>query len=148
MKSLRNKPVPKKKPVEKVVPRKFTVEKVVPVKKGDKEIVPQEKAVALIQTVCKNMEGFTKHEVREANLACKAQAILGHPSDREFAEMVSGPSGISNVPARPSSITNANLIHGKDLGGLRGKQVRLRPERACEDNLVEVPCDFIRSTVL
>ena len=43
---------------------------------------PKQKAFSLVQTVRKNMEGYTKHEIKDASLARKAQAILAHPSDR------------------------------------------------------------------
>ena len=59
---------------------------------------PKKKACVLTQTVHKNMEGFTQHQVKAANLACQAQSILAHPSDGEYGKMVSGPSGISNIP--------------------------------------------------
>jgi len=85
---------------------------------------PKVKALAFAQTVRKNMEGFTRREVKEANEARKAQASTGHPSDEGLLNLVSGPSGITNVPVTPHAISNANAIYGKDLGGVRGKTVR------------------------
>ena len=50
--------------------------------------LPKQNAFAFLQTVHQNMEGFTKHEVKGANLACKALAILGHPSSKELSQVV------------------------------------------------------------
>ena len=41
-------------------------------------------AVAMIKTVRKNYEGYTKRGVRETILACKAQYNLGNPSQKEL----------------------------------------------------------------
>ena len=76
--------------------------------------VPKKKATAFVKTICKNMEGFTKQKVRDANLAHKTQLVLAHPSDCEFEKFVSGPSGIANTPTCPSHIANANFLYGKD----------------------------------
>ena len=54
-------------------------------------------ALSFVQTVRGNMEGFTKREVEEARKAHEAQAILGHPTDRNFLGMVRG-GMISNRP--------------------------------------------------
>jgi len=53
--------------------------------------------LTLLQTVRKNFEGFTKKQVEKALLARNVQAMVGHPSDGEFNQMVSFPS-INTVP--------------------------------------------------
>ncbi len=93
----------------------------------------------MIQTVRKNMEGFTKREVQAANAARLSQSILGHPSDSQFVKMVSAPSGIANVPTTLASIANANIINGKDLGSVRGKTIREKPERARGGECINPP---------
>ncbi len=72
--------------------------------------------------MCENMEGFTRPEVKEANATCKAQANTGHPSDAGLINLVSGPSGITNVSVTAHAISNANAIYVKDLGGCGEKQ--------------------------
>ncbi len=74
------------------------------------------------------MEGFTKKDLQGAYLAHKAQSILSHSSDKTFGEMVSGISGILNIPSRPLDLANANHIYGKDLGGVRDKTTRIKPD--------------------
>ena len=56
--------------------------------------------------------------------------------------MVSKPSGIDNIPSCHIDISNATAIHGKDLGAVRVKTTRDKPERVREDGLVKVPRDF------
>ena len=79
--------------------------------------LPTRKAFAFLQTVCQNMEGFTRHKVKGANLARKAQAILGHPTSKELSQVVSSNFGINNCPINPIDVSNADVIFGPDLGG-------------------------------
>ncbi|KAL7464346.1 hypothetical protein ACHAXS_004675, partial [Conticribra weissflogii] len=51
------------------------------------------KGLCLIDTVRKNYEGYTKKEIARANEARKAMAKIGHPTEREFAELTSQGSG-------------------------------------------------------
>jgi hypothetical protein len=44
-------------------------------------------AVSFIQMVHGNMEGYTKRKVEDARAARKAQAMLGHLTDRDFLGM-------------------------------------------------------------
>ena len=64
------------------------------------------------------MEGFTKHKVKGANLARKAQAILGHPTSKELSQVVTSNFGINNSPVNPIDIANADIIYGSNIGGL------------------------------
>ena len=70
-----------------------------------------------LQKVCHNMEEFTRHEVKGANLARKAQAILGHPTSKELSQVVSSNFGINNCPINPIDVSNADIIFGPNLGG-------------------------------
>jgi hypothetical protein len=64
-----------------------------------------EVALSFIQTVRGNMEGYTKREVEEARQTRDVQAMVGHPTDREFLGMIR--SGmISNCPVTPTVVTN------------------------------------------
>ena len=83
--------------------------------KALKELLKR-KAFAFLQTVRQNMEGFTRHKVKGANLACKAQAILGHPTSKELSQVVSSIFSINNCPINPIDVSNADVIYGPDLG--------------------------------
>jgi hypothetical protein len=85
-----------------------------------------EAALSFVQTVQGNMEGFTKREVEEARKAHEAQAMLGHPTDRNFLGMVRG-GMISNCPVTANAVKNAHQIFGPDLAGIRGRTVRRPP---------------------
>ena len=67
------------------------------------------------------MEGFTKHEIKGANLAHKAQEILGHHTSKELSQVVSRIFGISNCPVNPIDLANADVIYGPIVGSVRGK---------------------------
>ncbi len=83
------------------------------------------------------MEGFTKRDVEEAQKACEAQAMLGHPTNRNFLGMVHG-GMISNCPMTANAVTNAHQIFGPDLAGVRGRTVRRPPEPVTTD-YVQIP---------
>ncbi len=94
-------------------------------------------ALSFVQTVQGNMEGFTRCEVKEAQEACEAQAMLGHPTDRDFLGMVRG-SMISNCPVTANAVTNAHQIFGPNLAGIRGRTVR-RPLESVTTNYMQIP---------
>ena len=94
-----------------------------------------------IDTIRKTMEGFTKREVEEAKAAREAQAMLGHPTDREFLGMVHS-NMISNCTVTDSAIQNANRIFGPDLAGVRGRTVQ-RPPDPVRVNYVRIPVSIV-----
>jgi len=77
--------------------------------------------LALLQTVRKNFEGFTKKQAEKALLACNVQVMVDHPSDGEFNQMVSSPS-MKNCPVDPVDVTTSLAIFGPNRPDLRGKQ--------------------------
>ncbi len=94
-------------------------------------------ALSFIQMVRGNMEGYRQREVKDTRAARKAQAMLGHPTDRDFLGMVR--SGmILNCPVTPSAVQNANRIFGFNLAGVRGRTVRWPPE-SVTTNYVQIP---------
>jgi hypothetical protein len=99
-------------------------------------------ALSLMQTVQGNMEGFTKRKVKEACEACKAQAMLGHPTNCNFLGMVHG-GMISNCPMSANTLTNAHLIFGPDLAGVRGRTVQRPPESVTTD-YVQIPQEILQ----
>jgi hypothetical protein len=99
--------------------------------------VEAEVTLSFIQTVRGNMEGYTQREVEDARAAHEAQAMLGHPTNRDFLGMVY--SGmILNCPVTPSAVQNANHIFSPDLAGVRGQTVRQPPE-SVTTNSVQIP---------
>ena len=96
-----------------------------------------EAALSFVQMVRGNIEGFTKHEVKDAQKARKAQAMLGHPTNRDFLGMVCG-GMISNCPVTANAVKNAHQIFGPDLAGIRGRTVR-RPLESVTTDYVQIP---------
>ena len=78
-------------------------------------------AVALVQTVQGNYEGYTKREVLKAKEACMAQAMMGNPSKKDYKTVVSN-NLIPKCPIMPTDIANARAIFGPDLPSVKAKQ--------------------------
>ena len=78
--------------------------------------------------MCGNYKNYTKDQVKEAILARKLQAMLGHLADDKFKLMVSLGSP-RNCDIKVADISNANAIFGPYLPGLRGRTVREKPKR-------------------
>jgi hypothetical protein len=66
--------------------------------------------------------------------------MIGGPPIEAFEGMVREKL-IDKCPVALSDLKNAQNIFGPDLGGLRGRAVRPKPEQV-EPDLVEIPRDF------
>ena len=76
-----------------------------------------------IQTVRKNMEGYSHKEVKRVIMARIAQSKVAHPPNSKFKLMVNFPS-FKNCPVTVQDITNSRAIFGPDLPGLQGRSTR------------------------
>ena len=81
-----------------------------------------------LQTVRKNMEGFSRKEVKGAVLARIDQSKVAHPPNSKFKKMVSSPS-FKNWRVTAKDITNSRVIFGLDLPGLQRRSTRKKPKR-------------------
>ena len=70
-----------------------------------------------IQTIRKNMEGYSRKEVKRAIVARVAQSKVVHPPDSKFKLMVNSPS-LKNCKVTVQDTTNSRAIFGPDLPGL------------------------------
>ena len=52
------------------------------------DMIKNLQAVSMLQTTRINYEGYMKKEVEDYILACIVQAIVGHPSNAEFKNVV------------------------------------------------------------
>eukprot|EP00956_Cyclotella_meneghiniana_P026461 scaffold57247_cov37-Cyclotella_meneghiniana.AAC.7 len=82
-----------------------------------------------IETVRKNMEGFTKEEVQRASAARDAMAMMAHPPMEKMRHMVSRTNLVKNIPFTVTDLNNSEILFGRDRGAIRGKTVRRRPGR-------------------
>ena len=94
-------------------------------------------ALSFVQTVQGDMEGYTRRKVEEAHQARDVQAMVGHPTDREFLRMVR--SGmIVDCPVTPTAVLNSNPFFDLPPEGERGRTVRTIPESVAV-NHVRIP---------
>ncbi|KAL7460225.1 hypothetical protein ACHAXS_000688, partial [Conticribra weissflogii] len=106
-----------------------------------KDMLSSKGGICLINTVQQNYEGFTKRQILEAEEARRAVAMVGHPTEREFLNMVRA-NMIRNCNVTPEAVKNAYVIFGPDLDGLRGKTTQWKPERVLTE-YVEIPRELI-----
>ena len=100
-------------------------------------------SASLVNTVRKNYEGFTRHEVEKAILARKAHGRVGNPSDAEFVKMVSD-KPVQNLPVAPIYVSNALAIFGHNLSRVKGGTLRTKPYRVDTEFDIEIPRDFYK----
>ncbi len=81
----------------------------------------------MVNTVHKNFEGYTKHDLEKVKKARRLQGMVGKPTERKFAGMVCEKL-IVNCPVTVTNVDNANRIFGPGLANLRGKTTRTKPE--------------------
>jgi hypothetical protein len=67
--------------------------------------------------------------------------MAGNPNDKEFKGMV-GERFITNCPVTVQDVENANRIFCPDLGNLRGKTIRTKPEHV-HIEYVQIPWDVV-----
>ena len=99
-----------------------------------------QEGVIMLETVRKNFEGYTKRQVKKAILAREAQAMVAHPPDEKFKQMVSH-ENLRNCDVKVKDITNAHAIFGANRSRLKGGTVRQRPDRV-DPEYTQIPRDF------
>ena len=82
----------------------------------------------MFETVRNNFEGYTKRQVKKAILAREAQAMVAHPTDEKFKQMVSH-ENLKNCDVRVEHITDAHAIVGHNRSRLKGGTVSQKPDR-------------------
>ena len=90
-----------------------------------------------VNTVRKNFEGFTKHQVKNAARARYLMGMVGTPSLMDFQGMVRH-NLLKDCPITLEDVNNAHTIFGPDLAAIRGKTVRHKPDCVVTD-YVDIP---------
>ena len=85
--------------------------------KGNKEA-----GIALVTTIRENFEGYIKKQVEGGINARQFQAMLGHPSRKDYKSMVCA-NLIANCPVTPENISHAHKLFSEKLAGLIGKTI-------------------------
>jgi hypothetical protein len=73
----------------------------------------------MLETVQKNMEGYTKREIEKAELSRTVQQRIGHPTSEYLKQIVSQRS-LKNVPISSTDVANARSMFGPSVAGAKG----------------------------
>ena len=94
-----------------------------------------------VNTVRKNFEGFTKHQIKAADQARRLMGMVATPSPRDFQAMVRH-NFLKDCPVTNDDLKIADSIYGpRTLAEIRGKTARTKPTRVVT-NLVDIPRSF------
>ena len=102
----------------------------------------QQEGHVMLETVKKNMEGFTKKEIAQAELSRVVQRRTGHPTSEHLQQIVSQQS-LKNVPIRSADVANAKSVFGPHVAGLKGWTNRKRTGNKPEER-VRIPESLFR----
>jgi hypothetical protein len=80
----------------------------------------------MVMTVKDQMANYSKRDIESAKAARKLQQIIGHPSTKQFLEIVKE-NQLTNCPIKMDDILAADDIFGESVSNLKGKTVRKRP---------------------
>jgi hypothetical protein len=87
---------------------------------------PSDSGTMLVMTVNEKKSAYSDRDVQKAQLARKIQHILGHPSTKQFLQIIEG-NHLPNCPIGKEDIIAAEDIFGKSVAGLKGKTMRQKP---------------------
>ena len=90
-----------------------------------------------VSTIQENMKMFTPREVKDAKKARGLYQTLGTPSITDFKAIVKS-NAIKNCPVTLEHIDTAEQIFGPDIGALKGKTTRRKPQPVVKDYM-EIP---------
>ena len=94
----------------------------------------------MLGTVQKNFEGYTKRQAKRAILASEAQAMVAHPPDEKFKQMVNH-ENLRNYIIKAEDITNDQTFFLSQSFQIKGRAVRHKPVWVDPEYTV-VPRDF------
>jgi hypothetical protein len=97
----------------------------------------QEEKTMVVDTVEELQRNYTRREREGADRARRLYVIVGRPSSETFKDVLNK-GLILNNPATENNYRNAISIHGKDLGTIKGKTIRSKPEHVLV-NLSSIP---------
>jgi hypothetical protein len=95
----------------------------------------------MVNTMRANFEGYTKHDIEEAQEARCMQGMIENPTEHDFVSMVREKQ-TANCPDTIRNIQNDNRIFGLNLAKLGSKSRKTKPEHVRAD-YVKIPRDFM-----
>jgi hypothetical protein len=100
------------------------------------------KHLAFVNTVSENKEGFTKRQIKGAELARTLYKTLSYPSMKDFKWVIRS-NQIKDFPVTFQDIDVALKIWGKNTAALKGKTTRHKTTPVARD-YVKVPLELIK----
>ena len=109
------------------------------------DIKENKEGIALVMMIRKNFEGYTKKQVESVIEAYCLQAMLAHPSRKDFEGMIHA-NLILNCPVTLENIYDAHFVNiWQDLGGKQSEKTRASGNELCPNtkrfNTNEQVCD-------
>ena len=96
---------------------------------------------SLVSTVFENECHFTPRELKSAKLALELHRKIGRPSKQLFFHILRN-NIIRDCPVTECDAKRAFSIYGEDVGSIKGKTKRIRPDPVKTPKLLETP-DFV-----
>ena len=97
-----------------------------------------------METVAGNKKGFTKRQIKGAEIAKSLYTTLSYPSVKDYKWVIYS-NQIKNFPVAVEDVATASKIWGKNVDALNGKTTRRNPEVVKRD-LVKVPKELMKPT--
>jgi hypothetical protein len=101
-----------------------------------------ENHLAFVNTVSENKEGFTKIQIKSAELARTLYKTLSDPSMKDFKWVIQS-NQIKDCPVTVQYIDVARKICGKNISALKGKNTRSKSIPVARD-YVKVPMELMK----
>ena len=105
-----------------------------------KDTTDEERVNFLIDTVEENKSGYTQRQFENAKKARKLYHIIGCPTVENFKSILRQ-NIIRNCPVTVDDVNIAEKIFGPDIGSLKGKSTRSKPNPVKSD-LIEIPSEL------
>jgi hypothetical protein len=98
--------------------------------------------LAFVNTVSENKEGFTKKQIKSAELARTLYKTLSYPSMKDFKWVIQS-NQIKDCPVTVQYVDVAQKIWGKNIAVLKGKTTRSKSIPVARD-YVKVPMELMK----
>jgi hypothetical protein len=103
---------------------------------------PRDSEFTFVNTVSKNKAGFTKRQIKEAEVARSLYSKLNYPSWKDFKWIIRS-NQIKDCPVAVIHVNTALKIWGKNVAALKGKTTRTKPDPVARD-FVKVPVELLK----
>jgi hypothetical protein len=95
---------------------------------------PRDSEFIFVNTVSENKAGFTKRQIKEAEVARSLYSKLNYPSWKDFKWIIRS-NQIKDCPVTVDHVDTALKIWGKNVAALKGKTTRTKPDPVARDTL-------------